>query len=344
MNTNTNTAASNEPFRRQISFDLLRPHISNPESIAGELFSRWCLPGNRNDRGNGLPALRLAIRDGYLNFYANGRSIAKINSKRTLSLKLHKAYCGEDSRSDYVSKPLTAKDPQAVVNDWMRCAHGHASGAGMDEKRFVENLVAANNNVIDLEMGLPWDERLRWIAKDDKSKPAPRIDLTTVEIRDDVPFIVFWEAKMATNGALRSDWQREGDEGPKVAGQIMKYKVWLDLPGRSDQVSSAYRNSSRILLDLAEAAGKRVEQNHPWRKMAECDPAVERLPGVVVSFYDPAGRSEKYHERLKSFDHHRARLVNGGVPALWENTVPVPPVRVVEIRDRDASHALFYKG
>ncbi len=344
MYTNTTTNASNKLFRRQISVDLLRSHTSDPQSIIGELFSRWCLPGKCSERDDGLPALRLAIRDGYLNFYANGRSIAKIDAKRSLSLKVHKAYCGEVSRSDYVSRPLTAKDPEAVVNDWMRCAHGHANGAGMDEKRFVENLVAANTNVIDLEMGLPWDEGLRWIAKNDKSKPAPRIDLVTVEMRGDVPFIVFWEAKMSTNGALRSNWRREGDEGPKVASQIMKYKVWLDLPGRSGQVSSAYRDAAKILLELAEEAGKIVEKDHLWRKLAECDPGVEKLPGVVVSFYDPAGKTEDYCRRLASFDPHRARLVTADVPPLWENAARVPPIRVVEIYERGASHSLSYEG
>ena len=57
--------------------------------VIRELFKRWALPGEQG----GDDRLRVAVRNGYLNLYVSGQSVAKIDVKRDdLCLSLHKKY------------------------------------------------------------------------------------------------------------------------------------------------------------------------------------------------------------------------------------------------------------
>ena len=69
-------------FKRNFNVESLKGHVDNRQSLIGALLDRWVLPGERfPDSGppRDVP-LRLAVRDGYLNLYANGQSVAKISA------------------------------------------------------------------------------------------------------------------------------------------------------------------------------------------------------------------------------------------------------------------------
>lgn len=121
------------------------------------LFDRWALPG---EAASGTRTLRVGIRDGYLNLYAKGQSVAKLSiGGAGPSISVHDAYvsgrrAGEPGGAGqtYVTFDAAAlADPAtaALVPGWIATAESHASA----EKRFVDDLIAANAGVIDLEKG-----------------------------------------------------------------------------------------------------------------------------------------------------------------------------------------------
>ena len=85
------------------------------------------------------------------------------------------------------------------VAGWIETAGTYASA----EKRFVDDLTAANPGVIDLEMGLPTSDL------PGGKRVAPRMDLVVVEMEEGQPAIGFWEAKCANNSELRASADRE---------------------------------------------------------------------------------------------------------------------------------------
>ena len=115
------------------------------------LFNRWALPGQ--EASDERP-FRLAVRGGYLNFYAKGQSVAKLSLVRNAPrLEVHEAYvtcrvrgshrentpAGKDYRR-YDAEALADPAMATLVSGWIETALTHAT----TEKRFVDDLVAAN--------------------------------------------------------------------------------------------------------------------------------------------------------------------------------------------------------
>ncbi|MDN5569230.1 MAG: hypothetical protein L0G27_10900, partial [Paracoccus sp. (in: a-proteobacteria)] len=134
-----------------------------------------------------------------------------------------------------------------AVAGWVAVATGSAANKGYAgaEKSFVERLVAANPDVIDLEMTLPALAGTR---------SAVRVDLVALEQNGDCWKLVFWEAKMVKNLEARA----KGDATPKVVGQQRQYHNWLDAAGRNNKadVLRAYRQVCEDLVQINTAVAK----------------------------------------------------------------------------------------
>lgn len=315
-----------ELFRRRFATEILSAPTSVPPIVI-ELFRRWVLPGQSGDGG-----LRVAVRDGYLNLYVGGQSVAKIeaSARNGVRVSLHQKYVhgirkppNRQNANQAESENLSERDmitlrgdalrppnAEASVDRWIETAATYSG----DEKLFVETLVGANPNVIDLEMALPGDDRL---LNEKKKKVAPRMDLVTVvQDTDGKARLNFWEAKCAVNGELRAEAEIDipTKSGAHVAQQLHKYVEWMGLAGREDEVAAAFRETGSVLLKLAEIFGK--DLNSPacqsWRLLEAGIPSVERRPGIVIANYDPrpgqAGSGDRNHERAKSFARHKQRL------------------------------------
>jgi hypothetical protein len=128
-----------------------------------------------------------------------------------------------------------------------------ADAYGGDEKTLVDDLVADNGTVIDLEMGLPaWEH----------GKTPARIDCVALE--PDAggrasARIVFWEAKLIGDGRLRSRSK------PEVANQFQAYRRYLQDDSHRARVGDAYAEVCRLLCELHRMASRldRIDPLHP---------------------------------------------------------------------------------
>ncbi len=192
--------------------------------------------------------LRVAFRDGYMNFYCSGQSIAKVKFVRSeLRAKIHEKYLyGTKTGERYIE--LTSRGfpghgtGQLVAYEGMQEWISNASNKTGPEKRFVDLIVSHNHDVIDLEMGLPAYSAQR---------RAPRIDLLALEQHSEGKWqIVSWEVKLVGDGRARCD----GDELPEVVDQLKDYIEWLSDDDRAESVIVAYKENCRLLVKLHEIA------------------------------------------------------------------------------------------
>jgi hypothetical protein len=295
------------------------------------LFERWALPG---EVGTSETPLRLAVRDGYLNFYVKGQSVAKLLCGRNgPQLSVHEAYvegrrrssdrdgaAGGQSYRQFDAATLADPSTTALIPCWIDSARSYASA----EKCFVDDLVAANAGVLDLEMGLPASDL-------SEGRPvAPRMDLVIADTAGGEASIAFWEAKCANNGELRSSRDYERDEegsftGPKVLDQLAKYVRWMKDVGRVEEVRKAYRDTAAILLALHQAFAS--EKTNPpaciaiWRTLSQAsEPSIILPPGLVIGNYWPEGyeasvASGRMAQAARSFERngHRQKLEREGI-------------------------------
>lgn len=230
-------------FQRKINIGQLNEQNIKALPWLGDLFRHWA-PAGSGARSSADHALRFAIRDGYANFYVDGQSVAKVTmGPKAVSASVHRKYLEQDklTRDGLGQKTVrfnadrSPDETQGGVADWMRIAAGYAGA----EKSFVERLVAANPNVIDMEMALP-------IVPGSDQEGAVRMDLVALERDPDGWKLVFWEAKMAKNPDARSKGK------PAVIGQRDKYKDWLTAGDQDnkDLVIDAYQSVCRQLVEL----------------------------------------------------------------------------------------------
>lgn len=85
-------------FARSFAVDALAEwDADNAGNPVRSLFDRWSLPGRR---ATSAAPLRLGLRDGYLNFYVKGQSVAKLSCGRDgPKLSVHEAYVAGRRRS-----------------------------------------------------------------------------------------------------------------------------------------------------------------------------------------------------------------------------------------------------
>lgn len=303
-----------------------------------KLFSYWTLPG----KGGGNKALRIGIRDGYLNFYIKGQSVAKLTLVREEpSIALSKAYVDGLKKGVETAelKPggmrrFSAHEPCADnIDQWIDTALSYAG----DEKRFVDDLVAVNAHIIDLEMALSTPHT-------PQGRKLSRMDIVVVQRGVSAPQIAFWEAKCAINPELRAQEDiviaaKNGKfiSGAKVAEQIYDYEYKMQEDAICQRIGDQYREAAKILCGLCKIFGK-GDPPEEWTMLPQWEGLVEviRRPGLVIGNYRPDG-SESQSDFIsagKSFEEkHRGRLNSCGItiktyssPPLTENILPALPM------------------
>lgn len=238
-------------FGRTIStecFDALKQLAEEPgENWWKDLLKLWRPSGSTA----GTSGLRLAVRRNTLNFYLRGQSVARVGFTpyHEPCVSTHVKYAFEgDSGTGYakmrngagVRHPVTGEnltyEGAATLSTWIERA-GTYTG---DEKNCVDQLVADDSSIIDLEMGLP--------------KIARRMDCVALERDGAVIRIVFWEAKMINDSRLRSRSE------PEVIDQLRIYKEFLEEKGQPQLVETAYRTTCELLIAFHEMAAQFSDQ------------------------------------------------------------------------------------
>lgn len=310
-------------FTRSFAVEVLAEWDAKyPGNAVRTLFNHWCLPG---EKATGDALLRLGLRDGYLNFYIRGQSVAKLACGRSgPKLSAHQAYVTGRRKNgagagtppvqgyqDYDGTALADRATSALIAGWIATADSYASA----EKCFVDELIAANPGVIDLEMGLP--------ASDlpDSERVAPRMDLVVAQHEGGEPLsICFWEAKCANNPELRAG----EDNAPKVLEQVGKYVRWMAEIDRVAQVQQAYQTTATTLIELYRIfreGGIKPESVGIWQALAQHEaPVVIVQPGIVIGNYWPEGytatiASGRMAQCAASFakNGHRDKLQRAGI-------------------------------
>jgi hypothetical protein len=187
----------------------------------------------------------VAVRNGYLNFYLRGQSVAHVACTRegVPFARTHVKYAApeeDERRQEYVKlvdgelwcsgrKTGWRYEGGTTLDRWIERADKWGRGkARVAEKTFVDDVVSDNSGVIDLEMGLP-----AWIG----CKTAKRMDLVALESTEDRLRIAFWEAKTISDPRLVST------AIPEVKDQLDSYSAYLRDPERRNKVSRAYRQT-----------------------------------------------------------------------------------------------------
>jgi len=282
------------PFSRSFEVSLLEEwDEANPGNAVRTLFDRWCLPG---EKATGETTLRLGLRNGYLNFYIKGQSVGKLSvGGKGPRLSVHENYvmgsqlqgtgCKNAHGQNYqVCDAKTLAEPKTgdLIRGWIEKAESFAKR----EKRFVDDLIAANPGVIDMEMALP-----AGVCPDGK-RVAPRMDLVVAQRAGSPPLsIAFWEAKCPNNRDLSPRAVK-----PKVLKQVETYVEWLK-GDRIEEVQKAYRCTAIRLLALHRlfrgSSTSTPESILIWQALAKLDaPAVIVRPGIVIGNYCPEGFTE----------------------------------------------------
>jgi hypothetical protein len=244
-------------FNREFDVDRADEALRAPENAwFKDLLRHWRPGGDVQGvtSAQGVPAdhLRLAIRDGYLNFYRAGQSVANVRIVRNrLQWEIHNKYVyGPDKGRNQDCVKVTdgrfknqdgadVEYRSDLLQGWILNANAYTDR----EKLFVDDLVAHRAGAIDLEAGLPAD------TEPGAEKSAPRMDLVTVEPCCDHYRLAFWEIKLVDNQEARC---KNAAEAPKVIRQLEKYEKWL--AKNRKLVCDAYRRCCRDLVKLHRIA------------------------------------------------------------------------------------------
>lgn len=245
--------------------------------------------------------LVLAVRDGYLNAYVEGQSILKIKFNKAvkpscLRGKIHHKYLGGAVGQKYkifdgVNVDGNPYLPEKSLGEWVERAQKFAkldSGRGeFSEKQGVAVIAGSNSHVIDLEMALP-------------GLVAPRIDIVALERAGSSINIVFYEAKLFGNSALRAR-----DVKPKVLDQLDKYETWLTSENRTGEVVEAYREACRLLIKLRSMQDVLVDALIEEASMANSLLVVDPKPRLII-FGAQTSKGWPPHESVL----HRAGIID----------------------------------
>lgn len=265
-----------------------------------DLLDRWAPSG----APSGPEGLRLAVRDGYLNFYRRGQSVGRVGFGRGLTnppayVEVHAAYVhGRGNGTDYVRfgeghRAYTA----GSVAEWI----GNSAYKHGPEKWGVDEIVGRNPGVIDLEMALPGAG---------PGGSALRVDIVAIEQTPDGPRVVLWEAKPLDAGALRKAPLQEREAAADIQLQTQSYRAYLEQ--RQSRIADAYRAHLRTLVEIAAMAGHEL----PCAKyVTDAQLAIE--PRIGLALFRGVRVGENGERSLvpysaATWETHRAKL--HGIP------------------------------
>ena len=166
------------------------------------------------------------------------------------------------------------------------------------EKMQVDEVVSDNPEIIDLEMGLP--------ASGDRTS-ALRVDLVALETKGQAIRVVFWEAKRASDGRLKSRSPR-----PEVMDQIDGYRAYFAEADNCHVVAQAYRETCSAMVrfrSMADSTGGKLNLDPLILSVAENgrDLEIDSTPRLVIF-----GSQKEFS--APTWAEHEAKLAGLGVP------------------------------
>lgn len=278
-------------FQRRVELSRLTQNLIEEHPWFKELLKRWRPAGQaplKNEKGQIL-SLRLAIRSqDIMTFYCGGQQIAKVKcSKALFRESADLTYLRDDKplKPGTVIVPLSQPGQEGIDLDRRIQRSLYKQGRDkngtlvLGEKVFVEELIGANADVFDVEIGLPG------------GATAPRMDLLALEPHGGGWRIVLWEAKLAANQGSRSL------KKPETLKQYEAYSTWLrSEQNRADFVQGA-RDACRSLVHLHDLASEVGIALGPLgegiRALGSGDDVAVTVDPVVRYVIDIRGRSGK---------------------------------------------------
>jgi len=291
------------------------PGLEALHAMANETGENWWKDLLSLWRPSGQPCgkdgLRLAIRNGYLNFYFHGQSIAKVcfGHGGVPRIETHVKYMADGQEDqDYakllgnqISLPHSDKilpyNGVHTLREWI----GRAFQYKHKEKDFVDEIVEANESVIDVEMALPaWGERAS----------ALRVDFVTLAHKSGEARITCWEAKLLSDARLVSKAE------PKILQQIQTYKDFFKVQGHCEHVQTAYREGCKLLVQIkgmAERCGHPdVALTDAITSVAEGASPLTIHPGLHLVILNDSVNGER-----ANWSTHEAKLKQHGIDPLY---------------------------
>lgn len=259
----------------------------------------------------GEHGLRLAIRNGYLNFYHQGQSIAQVKFDRSgkpYAYVHHKYVRKADGQKyarlsdDKVLLPDGSEEPYSSGGSSLKRWIEESKKYSGLEKKFVDQLISDNPSIIDLEMALPAYGEYR---------TAKRMDCVALEKVGAEIGVVFWEAKTIDDKRLRSS---TGE--PEVCNQLAYYRTYLMQEDKAKAVSDAYIDACKLLRAIAEMAGKRELLDPMVLKVAGDQSerlVIDDVPKLVVIEGGTGGEQAK---RPTTWNVHLDKLKEAKVPCV----------------------------
>ncbi|MDR3472638.1 MAG: hypothetical protein P4M09_13275 [Devosia sp.] len=286
---------------------------THPGNAVRALFDRWSLPGQKAVE---RAPLRLRLANGYLEFCVRGQQLAKLTLGQhgpRLSLPMaHVAgrawkWLGDGSPSmqgfqefdaDGLADPVTS----SLIADWINTAETYACA----QQRFVDDLIAANPGVLNLEGGFPEGD-----LPDIERVPPPITLVIAQRVGDEPPSICLWEARSADNPDLRS----ERNEPLRISRQLAELQRWVTDQNRIAEVQRVTQDAAAQFLQLHRSFGA-GDPGSPecvsiWKAVAELGPPVVAPQlGLVIGNYWPEG----YREPIASgrMAQHAAKFAKNG--------------------------------
>jgi hypothetical protein len=274
LNRNQVTRAA---FKRSLQHDL----VARLNELAEHEGSWWHKVVNDKDA-------YIAIRDGYLNVYVYGGALLKVSWDTDIACSIHHKYLTvPENESRYVTLDRDSSDSVAVIHTTREFAenyegvkrqiklYSHAERAG------VGVLASTQPWVIDVEIAFASHHEN---ADDSEAEPrgADRVDF--VAIHPTLGRVAFCEAKLYTNGELRSTTK------PKVAQQLSAYRRLLANEDKARQISSAYSAVAKLYRQMT---GQFFETRRQFLESLPETIHVETDPRLVIFSFDDV---QKKHE------------------------------------------------
>ncbi|KQU17584.1 hypothetical protein ASG63_08720 [Methylobacterium sp. Leaf94] len=218
----------------------------------------------RFEADGGMQPLLIAVRDGYLNVYAEGQSVLKIgfDVRRSGDVRLrgriHRKYVqGGEAGNGYLvfdGEQVTSSDGTRVASydgpgtlrSWVEAARDWSG----DEKKGVAVITLNHPEVIDVEMALPANAA---VSPTD-TRVANRMDIVALERNAaGTASLAFYEAKLFSNGELRARTFK-----PRVLQQLDRYRSYVSAPDRRAQVLAAYKEACALHVEFARMRGATI--------------------------------------------------------------------------------------
>ena len=245
--------------------------------------------------------LFLAIRNNYINVYYRGNNLLKLERQgrgrnRIIVGKIHYKYLLRPNLIDtpsltgparYISlvngRPNYPENMKDVFRENATNISALKEGAecyAKPEKRGVHDIILANLNILDIEIGF--------------GTPRSYVDFAALRETKQGIEIRFFEAKLFNNGELRT----EGCADPKVISQIERYKCLIK-KNRQALIDS-YRKVCCNLLCIQGIAKKYQKYHEVLESVAAGSKlCIDENPRLVVFGYDRDQENGKVRAKLE---------------------------------------------